>query len=835
MKIKTKIALSLISVSAMAVALSISIFGGISIRSSKKTLRSTAEQHLVSTTQMQKRTIERYFETIRGQAITLSDSLQTKEAMRVFAQAYAQTGAFLAAKPKQRAELDTYYSEQFAAEFGRRNDGESIDTKRIVQRLSPTAIALQHQYIVRNPNPLGAKDVLQSARSGTSYDKAHQKHHGQFRRFLQEFGFYDIFLVDLLGRVVYSVSKESDFGTSLLEGPYANSNLAYAFKESLKSNRASTTVLTDFVSYLPSYNDPASFVASPIFDDGEKVGVLVFQMPLDRISAALTFNRRWKEVGLGETGESYLVGFDGTVRSLRRGLIEDKKSFFESLEKNVEDKSAIRKMRAKGTTIGLEHLEHLAVERASKGQAGVAEYEYLGEQVLGAYAPLGIGGFNWAVVSEMRSSEALAEGTLGRSLLFWSIVIVLVVAGLSVFVGLFVAGSVTKPITALSEHLLLVIRENRFDVRTHMNSKDEVGQAASAVDELLEGLQSVIHDISVVSAQMAKGNLSVRPQTEYRGDLATIKTGLSQALKSLNRVLGEAQVTTGEMDRSSGQLVAVSRVLAEGAQEQSSAAHESLSALEETSIVASSNAQTAKKVDALSSEAEACAHQGQENMEDLTRAMDQIAESSKAVAQIVKTIDEIAFQTDILALNAAVEAARAGKHGRGFAVVAQQVQNLASRSSASAKKTGALVQRSWETVSKGVVLTETVGESLTKIVAVSSEVSALVQEITSASREQSEGIGHIRDAMAKVNAAAESALQRSTELERTSSSMARDSGKLNTELRSFVLNGAPSRPGGAMRVKHAPIEERSLPSVPQRCVNVPAESLDQDERGFNGI
>ena len=45
----------------------------------------------------------------------------------------------------------------------------------------------------------------------TEYDDVHKKYHPSIKGFLEEFGYYDIFLVDTSGNIVYSVFKELDY------------------------------------------------------------------------------------------------------------------------------------------------------------------------------------------------------------------------------------------------------------------------------------------------------------------------------------------------------------------------------------------------------------------------------------------------------------------------------------------------------------------------------------------------------------------------------------------------------------------------------------------------
>jgi methyl-accepting chemotaxis protein len=104
---------------------------------------------------------------------------------------------------------------------------------------SSGGVYLQHHYVATNPHPSDAKDLLFRADQDLiAYGPAHARYHGFFQRFAKKFSYYDIFLVDSKsGNIVYSVFKESDFGTSLLTGPYRNANIAQAFK--LASNPSS--------------------------------------------------------------------------------------------------------------------------------------------------------------------------------------------------------------------------------------------------------------------------------------------------------------------------------------------------------------------------------------------------------------------------------------------------------------------------------------------------------------------------------------------------------------------------------------------------------------------
>ena len=68
-----------------------------------------------------------------------------------------------------------------------------------------------------------------------------------------------------------------------------------------------------------------------VYDNEVPIGTLVFQFPVDKLNAIMTDDGMWREDGLGETGETYLVGDDFSMRSISRFLIEDREGYFDAL------------------------------------------------------------------------------------------------------------------------------------------------------------------------------------------------------------------------------------------------------------------------------------------------------------------------------------------------------------------------------------------------------------------------------------------------------------------------------------------------------------------------
>ena len=124
---------------------------------------------------------------------------------------------------------------------------------------------------------------------------------------IDKYGYYDIFLIDPDGYIFYTAARESDYQTNIIDGKYSDSSLGQLVREVLESKKYG---VADFAPYAPSNGDPAAFIAEPVVHDGKVDMVVALQLPLDGINAIMTHRE-----GMGESGETYLVGEDLLMRS----------------------------------------------------------------------------------------------------------------------------------------------------------------------------------------------------------------------------------------------------------------------------------------------------------------------------------------------------------------------------------------------------------------------------------------------------------------------------------------------------------------------------------------
>lgn len=379
----------------------------INLQKGENELFKTKIDHLSSLKEEKKRQIESYFDQIKKQAIIFSSNFTIVSAMEDFTMGLVN--AFQESQGKLNADREKKLQNRYRYQVKMTPGADDLDVKGWYP-YGKTSRLLQAQYISENKYPIGEKYKLDNAGDGSLYSETHQEYHPYFRRLLETFGFDDIFLVEPeTGYIVYSVHKELDYATSLTTGPYSNSAIGKVFKSALKAKGQDTVFITDFEPYTPSYNAPAAFIASPIFSGKKLIGVLIFQVSNEPIDKIITSNHAWKDIGLGESGEVYLIGQDFKLRSNSRFLIENPEEYSKKLRTLNIKPEIIEQSNALKTSIGIYEIKTPSSKAALRGESGFSAFQNdQGVNVLSVYSPLEILGLKWGILAEMDEAEALA-------------------------------------------------------------------------------------------------------------------------------------------------------------------------------------------------------------------------------------------------------------------------------------------------------------------------------------------------------------------------------------------------------------------------------------------
>lgn len=167
----------------------------------------------------------------------------------------------------------------------------------------------QKLYVQDNPNAADRRELFDMATDGSDYSRTHALYHPWLRNYRKTKEYTNILIIDPAGNVVYSVLKGADYATNLVSGQWSDTTLAAAYRAA-NAGAPGEVFYQRFKRYPAMNDEPAAFLSAPVFDGAERVGVLVFQMPIERLNRTLSGNG-----GLGHTGDFVLIGPDGTYRN----------------------------------------------------------------------------------------------------------------------------------------------------------------------------------------------------------------------------------------------------------------------------------------------------------------------------------------------------------------------------------------------------------------------------------------------------------------------------------------------------------------------------------------
>ncbi len=589
--------------------------------------------------------------------------------------------------------------------------------------------ALREAYVENNPNPAGERQRFDRALGIEEYHEVHAWVNPWFREMAELNSYYDMFIIDAHGTVIYSVAKEEDYMANLDAGPLATSGLAEV-AEKARNAKPGEVFLSDLAPYAASGGEAAIFLATPLMNaEGAVEGALAVQLNKDKLDAIVN-----SADGLGETGQAYIVGHDGKSRTPSR--VEGE---FDEFQQMPGEEPQIR--------------------AATAGEAGFFDdtLNVAGDAVMAAVVPLEELGVEWALVVEIDQSEIMGPA---NAVMRTVLMIGAVLAALALGAGIFFARTITKPIDRISKAIDQIANGDLQVKVVDAERGDELGVIATSLNGLLdkltvaklaeeerarlqEELRIVVESLSGGLQELSEGNLTRPISGPFAADYDQLRQDFNATLKNLATTITKVVDASQSIRARSSEISTASEDLSRRTENQAAALEETAAALDELTASVRSAAEGAREVEGIVRAARKEAEDSGIVVQGAVAAMAEIEKSSEQISQIIGAIDDIAFQTNLLALNAGVEAARAGDAGKGFAVVASEVRALAQRSSAAAKEIKTLIATSAQHVGRGVDQVGKAGAALHSIVGSVANISTLVSHIAAGSAEQSTGLAEI--------------------------------------------------------------------------------------------
>jgi len=398
-----------------------------------------------------------------------------------------------------------------------------------IDQLSWEGVLVQYIYLLQNPSPISAKEEnnlsteiatnpnlepnIRAAFVKTMFAEVMDRYHPAIQAVVRRNEYSDLLLIDNAGNVMYTYHKRWDLGTNVFHGWQATGALKKAYLGAWYSptpddrpDGVDRVMIADLERYTGAYNLPVLFMSCAIADRlGSRQAVLVHEIASQELTDIITFEKHWPEVGLGNTGQAYIIGPDHLLRTESRFLDQ------------LPDTATVPTSNLDGTpgprsSVLAAPLHNLATDRLFSDDANVnsGEVTFLDErrhEALGLFAPIAIPELDWGLVIRIDTSEAFQPASdLARSVATVGLVILVVgVCGTLIFAH-FLLKPIGKLVTTAEQ-----IGSGNLSARAPVITTDEVGFLATRFNYMIDQVEERNQQVRKILETVNEGLLLIGP------------------------------------------------------------------------------------------------------------------------------------------------------------------------------------------------------------------------------------------------------------------------------------------------------------------------------------
>ncbi len=334
-----------------------------------------------------------------------------------------------------------------------------------------------------------------------------------FKKYTELYGYHDLFLINPDGYCFYTVAKEADYQTNLVNGKYSDSGLGKLVKKVISTKSYD---IADFSPYAPSNGEPCGFIAQPVTHEGKTEIVVGLQLSLNSINKIMQ-----QREGMGKSGETYLVGSDKLMRS---------DSFLDPKNHSVKASFA-------NPSTGKVDTEASRLALSGREEEKII-MDYNGNPVLSAFTPLKVGDTTWALIAEIDESEAFAAVNAIK----WLIAIISIVSVVAIIVvAWLITRSITKPINTITHGM--------SDGANQVAAAS--AQVSSSSQSLAEGASEQAASIEETSSSMEEMSSMTKKNAENAGHADSLMKEANRVVKNANESMERLILSMKDISKAS--------------------------------------------------------------------------------------------------------------------------------------------------------------------------------------------------------------------------------------------------------------------------------------------